>query len=113
MSQTTMLSQPRRFSVQTSALPMKPAPPVTSTRASEKSFGFMTINKMNRYYSSESMLQSVLKSLFENCPMEFLHQFHAGVAVIPNKKFAVLSLCPAANLPEILAIPANLILDEI
>src|SRR5476649_438132 len=41
MSQTTMLSQPRRFSAQTSALPMKPAPPVTSTRASEKSLGFI------------------------------------------------------------------------
>src|ERR1035437_1630744 len=40
-SQTTMRSQPRRFSAQTSALPIKPAPPVTSTRASEKSLGFM------------------------------------------------------------------------
>jgi hypothetical protein len=29
--------------VQTSALPMKPAPPVTSARASEKSFGFMSM----------------------------------------------------------------------
>ena len=43
MSQTTMLSQPRRFSAQTSALPMKPAPPVTRTRASEKSFGFISL----------------------------------------------------------------------
>src|ERR1035437_1464418 len=40
-SQTTMRSQPRRFSAQTSALPIKPAPPVTSTRASEKSLGFI------------------------------------------------------------------------
>src|ERR1039457_211209 len=43
MSQTTMLSQPRRFSAQTSARPMKPAPPVTRTRDSEKSFGFILL----------------------------------------------------------------------
>src|ERR1035438_10124164 len=38
MSQTTMLSQPRRFSAQTSALPMKPAPPVTNTLCSGQLF---------------------------------------------------------------------------
>jgi hypothetical protein len=41
MSQTTISLQPRWFNAQTSALPIKPAPPVTSTLTSEKSFSFM------------------------------------------------------------------------
>src|ERR1035437_535714 len=53
MSQTTMLSQPRRFNAQTRALPMKPAPPVTSTRASEKSFGFMFLFWQRRLRKSK------------------------------------------------------------
>src|SRR4051812_27274968 len=53
-----MRSQPRSLSAQMSALPINPAPPVTSTRAGEKSvevnLGMLFSNRRTDFFANES-----------------------------------------------------------